>query len=394
MGIKLAVQEYLRGGKTVEDLNTEFAIKANYSEDGSVVLLGYDQLDSPKTERIVRECRSIILEVGTWDVVSFAFYRFFNYGENEEEKIFNWNDFSCAEKVDGSFMTAYHYNGEWKVHTRGMVEANGQMGVFPLSFKDQFFKLLGDRIEKLNTECCYTFEICSLYNKVVREYKVPQLFLLSAFNKATMEEIAHKDMNSVSLDIDVQLPIVYEFSSYDEIEKFLLDKASTDPTYEGVVVRDSENRRLKIKSVSYLKLHHLADNEALFALKNLVPLVMVGEIDEIVAYMKEAEYYATKIAQQIDAYKIELQEKWDSIKHINDRKSFAMEAKEHKFAGMLFSLYLGKADSVESCFLPTDSKERERIFRTVIEHLKKDGIEKYAEESMKLAVAESEKTLT
>ena len=81
----MKVQEYLRGkgdplqalATLKEDLGICYKV---YEEDG-IVILDYDQIESPKTHPIVIECRSLILAYPEFDVVSRKYDRFFNYGE-------------------------------------------------------------------------------------------------------------------------------------------------------------------------------------------------------------------------------------------------------------------------------------------------------------------------
>lgn len=64
--MELNVQRYLRDGKTLADLEAELGIKS--SENGNLVVLNYNQIESPKTDPIVMECRQLALEKGTWDL--------------------------------------------------------------------------------------------------------------------------------------------------------------------------------------------------------------------------------------------------------------------------------------------------------------------------------------
>ena len=46
--------------------------------------LNYDHEHSPKTAPIPLECRALVLEVGTWNVVAKSLPRFFNLGELDQ----------------------------------------------------------------------------------------------------------------------------------------------------------------------------------------------------------------------------------------------------------------------------------------------------------------------
>lgn len=98
--MELEVQKYLRSGKTLENLKAELEIKSNVS--GDLVILNYSQTDSPKAHPIVMECRGLVLEMGTWNLVMQSFSRFFNYGENLEiTKEFDFSKAIALSKIDG-----------------------------------------------------------------------------------------------------------------------------------------------------------------------------------------------------------------------------------------------------------------------------------------------------
>ena len=58
----LEVQKYLKSGKNIVDLESEFSIKTTFHPNLPLVILNYNQIESPKTETIVRECRALNLK--------------------------------------------------------------------------------------------------------------------------------------------------------------------------------------------------------------------------------------------------------------------------------------------------------------------------------------------
>lgn len=106
ISVGLNIQNYLRNGKTVIDLEKEFGIYSYNHPNLPLVGFKYGiiQSDEVKFHPIVREARGIVLERDSWNIVAYPFDRFFNLGEDgETEKRFNWNNFVCQEKVDGCF---------------------------------------------------------------------------------------------------------------------------------------------------------------------------------------------------------------------------------------------------------------------------------------------------
>ena len=84
----------------LDELKSELGI--SYSITDNLVIFSYSQIDSPKTDPIVRMSRGIVLEKDTWNIVSMPFYRFYNFEEvPEEREKFNWNKSVATTKIDG-----------------------------------------------------------------------------------------------------------------------------------------------------------------------------------------------------------------------------------------------------------------------------------------------------
>jgi len=184
--VELNVQKYLRNSKTLTDLESEFGIKS--SEYGNLVILNYSQIDSPKTNSIVMECRQLVLEKGTWDLIFRSFHRFFNYGEALElTGDFDVSNAVALDKIDGSIIGVFRYRGEWLMTTRGVIGGDCQVGTFPLTFKElfdltvsQYPRFWGALNELMQShDYCYTFELTSPENRVVTPYTDRALHLLT-----------------------------------------------------------------------------------------------------------------------------------------------------------------------------------------------------------------------
>jgi len=123
----LRTQEYLRSGKTLEDLKSELAIRYRVDEKLNVVCLNYSMIESPMSNEIVQECRSLILDMGSWDVLGWSFKKFFNYGEGHIPSDFDWNQFETFEKLDGSLITVWHHSKYgWQIATRSVPDGSSE----------------------------------------------------------------------------------------------------------------------------------------------------------------------------------------------------------------------------------------------------------------------------
>ena len=303
----LKIQEALRSGKNPEDLVAELAIAAHRHPTLPLTGFAYNQIDSPKTNPVVREARGIVLENDSWNVVAKAFNRFFNAGEVQEEyETFNWSNFTCTAKVDGSLIILFNYRDQWYAKTRGSF-GDGQVP-FPkpgesITFTELFWQLnptLQQKLQSVSPRLTLALEMCSLYNKVVRMYKEPKIFLLSVFNNDTFEEHSEDETTKVAKELGLDRPEIYNFKSHEEIATFLLEKQEKDASYEGVVIRDDKNLRYKIKTETYLALHHMCDNGNLYTPKNLVPFALKEDPAELLVYFPEAKEYLDIIVASLN----------------------------------------------------------------------------------------------
>lgn len=340
----LNVQQYLRSGKTLADMTAEFAIKVTRHATLPLVILNYDQIDSrPKTHPIIRECRCLVLEIDTWNCIAKSFNRFFNSGEDFENFMqFDWSNFTIQEKLDGSLIVLFWYRGQWIVCTRGTF-GDGLCGDSGKTWRELFLETMRRDPKILPPTVSYVFEFCSIWNKNVRLYPEAKVYLLSAFNtyldgQEPITEYPPSWSNIVAESSDIDRPQTYKFKSMDEIAAFISEKEQTDKTYEGVVIRDSNDVRFKVKSETFVALHHLKDNGNITNPKRLVPLVLNGEIDEVVNYLPEIKEHATKIRDELDAAYTDLTAVYRVCQGIETQKEFAFAARESPLSAILFQL--------------------------------------------------------
>lgn len=338
----LKVQEYLQSGNTLEDLNREFAIKMAYHSVLPLVILNYDQIDSPKTHPIVRECRALTLDTRDHSIVARSFSRFFNWGEVADEMpLFDFSDFIVQTKEDGSLVLLYYHDGNWLANTRGSFAVDEMQGA-GLTWQEGFCKAMGigslsDLGNFLDPTVSYVCEFCSPWNKVVRRYPEPTMFLLTAFQGE--RELTPVEVDNLASQAPLKRPQRFEFKSIEEIQDYLAALSSSDPTYEGVVICDKDGRRWKIKSATYLGLHKLrGEGDNLFNPKHLLPFILAGEQDEMLLYFNEVSEAFFQLKCRVQEMYIALLETWTDHRHIEDQKEFALAIKNKPFSSILFNL--------------------------------------------------------
>lgn len=145
-----------------------------------------------------------------------------------------------------------------------------------------------------------------------------------------------------------------------EISKFLLTKQETDASYEGVVIRDSKNLRYKIKTETYLALHHMSDNGNLYTPKCLVPFALKEDPAELMVYFPEAKEHLDAIKSQLDTEWELLKTLWKSTHQIEEQKAFAKAiVSRSRFAALLFELRKSKGVKVPGGFTSGNQTEQD-----------------------------------
>jgi hypothetical protein len=338
MATMLKVQQYLRDGNPLDALAAELGIATFRHPELPLVGLKY-QSHAPKSHPLVRECRGLVLEAGSWDVVAKPFDRFYNAGEDPDAfAAFNWSRLTCQAKEDGSLPIVYAYRGAWHVNS------SGSFGHARVSFSGQtwarlFWAASGLEPGRLDPRSTYVFELCSPYTRVVRAYPRTTAYLLSMFETATCRERAVEEAMEEAARLGVPTPETYRLGSMAEIASFLAERERADPTFEGVIIRDDADLRFKIKTRTYLEAHHAEGGGNLFHPKRLVPLVLSGEVDEVIAYYPEVREAAGRVRAEVEAAWEGLRSVWERTWRIEEQKQFARAIiGATPFTGLLFAL--------------------------------------------------------
>lgn len=340
----LHVQEYLKTN-TIESLEA-IGVFAKYHPTLPIVILDYDMIESSKFKEdpIVKECRGLALRTDDFSIIHKAFNRFYNLNESSCTDKFNWESFSTTSKEDGSLIKVRWYNDDLFITTRNSF-ADSHCGDSGKSWKELVISCLTDRqIDHIRIHKTYTFvfEFCSEWNTVVVHHAKPKVVLLSIFDGNGNE------LSSVDIDgwntcwyLDFNRPKVYKFESLDQVQKYLDRMAEEKDNAEGFVLKDSNGIRIKCKSVWYLTLHRLSGNGNIGLTKNLLPLLLAGEKDEIISYFSYLEPKFLELEFIVADLFANLHDVWKKAKDIEDQKEFAIYiTKENHtdFSSILFHL--------------------------------------------------------
>lgn len=371
----LLVQEYLGSGKSLSDLENELGISASYHPTLPLIILNYSQLDSPKTHPIVRECRSLILELTSWKIVSRSFFRFFNLGEALEiTQKFNWANYRTYEKVDGSLCHLFYYERAWHMATRstfGQLKMNEE----EFTWGELFWKAMGDaknNVDRLDKEFSYILELCSPYNQVVTYHPEPKVFLLDVVYKSHYHFFYNRDIdihiqcvNTIANKLGVSRPKIYNLNDKkpEELNGIVDAFANQD---EGIVCQDDKGERIKVKNKGWFALAQLSNNNS-FYYKDLYDLVIKGDSAEVCLYYPLAKKKCELLEETIHHTIEKLEIVWALIKHIEVQKDFALTLFKYNppLAWVLFECRRHKAKIAD--FFKPDSSYYEKVKKGILE---------------------------
>lgn len=296
------IMKYARGYTALEaihDLVEEFAIRATFVDDDELVVLNYDQINSPKNHPVVDECRGLILETAyPFKVVSQKFDRFFNATECPEyERDFSFKNARVVEKVDGSIFSIFRRNGVVRIATRSVVDADCQNDRGE-NFRQMFLESLGTTEERLQTLFNFlgsgeslVVEMINTKNRIVTPYEKNEIVIIGMnadgreCSRFRMKAICDHLRNNHGLNVR----LAKTFFPADNLKQIQEQVESLGELEEGFVVYDpTTGKRLKVKSVSYVNAHH-ARGEGAMNHKKVLKIICAGESEEFLTYFPEHE---------------------------------------------------------------------------------------------------------
>ena len=348
----LKVQEYLRSGKTLEDLKSEFYIGYRVNEKLNVACLNYSMIESPMGEEIVQECRSLILDLTTWDVKGWAFNKFFNYGEGHCPSTFNWDGFKTYEKLDGSLITLwYHEEYGWQVSTRSVPDGSSEVDDTGMTYRELVIKTLHDMgvswgrfIFSMNPDYSYAYELLTPENQVVVHHTDRKLVLTAIRNLKTLQEL------DLSFKESHSTPIVklYDTFSLDAVKDLVQSRNPLE--HEGFVLVDANFNRIKLKSDAYCLMSHQRDGLGK-SNKARLELILSEKVDDVLSILPQFVQDKILVIQNALTLLVNnINKTYREIKDIETQKDFAFEALKHRYSGVLFALRSGRVESAMDWF--------------------------------------------
>lgn len=345
-----------------------------YVVDGmQMFVLNYSQINSPKFEGVVRECRSLVVAFdyveGLWYSVSQAFDRFFNYGEKKLPCTVDKLEF--FDKLDGSLITVFCHGGKWMYRTKSMIMPVEPINGLEVTWKDLIEEALNWEEFLKNPPVgtfSYIFEVVSPYNRVVTRYNKPEAFLLAVRG-------ALNTGNGI-YNLDYIVDMTAEKYGWSRPKKMVFDSWEKCLTYskelrnleEGLVGYLKGVPMVKVKNPAYVAAHHLR-GEGVLTPKRIVDLILINETDEYLSIFPEDEVH---FRPWIDAYNHLVETTpWDfkmRLAESQNQKDFALAVHKMPNASLLFRMKQGQ--SFESAWEGLTRNVKQSMIQAYKEKLK------------------------
>lgn len=351
---------------------------------------------------IVAECRGLVIEVDACKrfvaIIAKPFQRFWHIrfdtsgGRSEHTDLsvgsqtnavpqlrphpladanshFNFSQpFELQEKEDGTFMLLYWFRDRWIVSSRnGFGQEQLSMNGTSRSKSEWVLHTIFDETNELSsynkqsmldTAYTYCIEFCSPHNQIVRYYASNKVFLVGIVHRGgTWSEVQPSSQVDSFVHvlrqnhgIHFERPWIHrDCLSFDDAERVFHERIAVNSSTEGVVLVDTDGRRLKWKTQLFNRLHKLKYLGWVTCTPSFcVPLMIRGEMDPLIAMLPAADEARATISRRVASFQrvldrafSELCSTWQDMISLSNERCKWMEylgACKHKFRPILFAL--------------------------------------------------------
>lgn len=350
---QMYLQDYLRKGSIDLLKQKPYFLKIKYHQIyPNLVMFKYTQIGSDFKLPIVQEARGVILDsANNWEVVSFPYKKFFNYGESCASKI-NWPSAKVYQKLDGSLMVLYYYDGKWQVSSSGVPDASGAIG--SNTFKELFWTTwntyeqykLPDDITK-----SFMFELMTPENQIIVKQ---QQYSLELHGVRCLKTLKEYDPEPIAKCYQWKCVRSLTFEKLDDV---LSASKKLDPyCEEGYVVCDKFFNRIKIKNPDYVLLSHT--KEHVITDLSILKVIQQNEGAEFCATFPEHRETYDRLYHKYGNLNKVITDKWnENLQFAGNAKEFANQIKDLWYKSCLFGLRCGKVKDTTTWLSNSEASE-------------------------------------
>lgn len=229
---------------------------------------------------IRRECRGIIFDTATGDIIRRPFHKFFNVNEREETQdhvVDLSRPHAILDKLDGSMIAPFIVNGQMIWGTK-MGATDVAKPVEEFVKNNPNYQFLAE--EAISNGYTPIFEWCSRKQRIVLDYQEDQLILTAVRNMTTGKYAFFKAWSHL-------VPVVRTWDVGLEMDnktmKSFVSYVRDLEDLEGFVVRFDDGHMIKLKCDWYVQIHKA--KEAILQDRNIVELILDEKLDDIKAHL-------------------------------------------------------------------------------------------------------------
>lgn len=316
--------------------------------------------------KIRRECRGMIFDTATGNLISRPYHKFFNVGEREEtnlDKIDLTQPHVVLEKLDGSMIRPIPTPEGFRLGTKAGITDVAMNAEYFVADKPEYAKFI-----KSSFACGLTpiFEWCSRKNRIVVDYSEDQLILTAVRDMRSGNYIPYSQM--VETGKNYAIPVVKAIAGDEtDIEK-VVDHIRKWDDGEGVVIRFDNGHMVKIKADEYILRHR--SKEQINSEKNIIQVILNDSVDDMIPLLTSEDAQRLKDFQQkfwcaVDEVSSDLTKIFKGGDMMYpDKKEFAVEFVNRMLLPIHRPFMFGMKQGKECKQLLTDSIEKSLTSQT------------------------------
>jgi RNA ligase len=278
--------------------------------------------------KIRRECRGLIFDTATGNLISRPYHKFFNVGEREETAIHRINLYEphvVLEKLDGSMIRPLPTKEGFRLATKaGITDVAMSAEVF-IADKKHYSQFIHKCFQRNITPI---FEWCSRKNRIVVDYPEDQLILTGMRDKTTGCYVYYDAMLKYATAWNIPVVKAVDGLAVQNIDLFVKQVREWDDG-EGIVLRFDNGHMVKVKADEYVLRHK--SKEQISQEKNVLQVILSDSVDDVVPLLTQDDATRLKAFQgAFWASVVDLCIDMDQLfglgdKKYPDKKNFAVE---------------------------------------------------------------------
>ena len=296
----------------------------------------WDEND-PVGSAVRRECRGLIFDIGTGNLISRPYHKFFNVGEKEETQLNKINLYEphvVLEKLDGSMIRPILTPEGFRLATKAGVTdvaMNAEVFIADKPHYDTFIRKCFQR------NITPLFEWCSRKNRIVVDYPEDQLILTGMRDKTTGCYVYYDAMLKYATAWNIPVVKAVNGLPVQNINLFVKQVREWDDG-EGIVLRFDTGHMVKVKADDYVLRHKSKDS--ISQEKNVLQTILEDAVDDLVLLLtpedgERIQRFQRAFHAGLDEVALEMAELFvEGNKMYPEKKDFAVEFVQKKVSSL------------------------------------------------------------